>query len=433
MSKRKIILIATILIIIIVLVLVLVSIYKPTNSTDTNTGGTNFFSQFFPFGKGTTNNSQNPSTPTDISGYVPPTNTPGAQEKLAKVSSFPIAGYGVFMKERYKQETPNPVVENPLPPETEFVPALRYVEKATGNIYQTFADKIEERNFTTTLVPAVHEAFFGNGTDSVIMRYLKADNKTIETFVGSLPKEILGGDTEAGELTGSFLPENITSLSVSPDSLAIFYLFNSGENTIGVTASALGEKKYQVFSSPYTEWLTDWPNSRMVTLTTKPSYGFPGFMYAVDPNTKKLSKILSGINGLTTLTNPDGKLILYSNNGLALRVYNTDTENSVSFGIKTLPEKCVWSRVATSIFYCAVPKYTGASNYPDTWYQGETSFSDELWKIDAENGTTTMLADPLAFNQGEEIDGVNLSLDQNENYLFLMNKKDSSLWEFYLN
>ena len=150
---------------------------------------------------------------------------------------------------------------------SEFSPALRYVNKATGNIYQTFADKIDERKFSSTTIPKVYEALFGNKGESVIMRYLKTDprqgeagNQTIETFVGTLPKEYLGADSiGTSEITGSFLPENISDISVSPDALKIFYLFDIGDSVVGVTFTLQTNTKVQVFDSPFTEWLSFGP------------------------------------------------------------------------------------------------------------------------------------------------------------------------------
>lgn len=463
MSKRNIILLVGGVVIIVVIAFVFLSFIKPAGNTNGTPTGTNFFSNFFPFGKSNDVNTGNGTPPVDISGYVPPSTAETPKELLAKVSSMPIAGYGVFMKERFKDvvvvpitppttpETPivtTPDVNNtapvptdtktkkiipavPTPPATEFVPALRYVERATGNIYQTFADKIDERKFTTTIIPMVYDAYFGNGGDSVVMRYLKEDEKTIETFTGTLPVEILGQDTSTSEVKGSFLPENITDISLSPDSSSMFYLFNTGDSVAGVTATPTGNKKNQIFNSPFTEWLSEWPNTRMITLTTKPSFGVLGYVYSLDPSTKKITKLFSGINGLTTLTSPGGKLILYNNNSLSLRIYNTDTEDSVSIGIKTMPEKCVWDK-ASIMLYCAVPNYASGTNYPDTWYQGETSFSDQIWRVNTENGSATMLADPISFTKGEDIDGIKLSLDEGENYLFFVNKKDSYLWELNL-
>ncbi len=86
---------------------------------------------------------------------------------------------------------------------------MRYVAKATGNIYETFADNIQEGQFTTTVIPKVYDAYFGNSGNSVVMRYLQTDTgKRIETFVGNLPKEYLGADTITNNtIKGSLLPK----------------------------------------------------------------------------------------------------------------------------------------------------------------------------------------------------------------------------------
>ena len=78
-----------------------------------------------------------------------------------------------------------------------------------------------------------------------------------------------------------------------------------------------------------------------------------------------------------------------------------------------------------------MPKSENQGQYPDSWYQGEVSFSDAIWKIDVASGNTTMVSDPASINS-EEVDGVRLSLDDNQNFLFFMNKKDSYLWELNL-
>ena len=444
MSKRNFILIVIILVVIVAVVFGFLYFYQPKNTTGGTTTGTNFFANFLPFGKSKTTTPTNTTTPTDVSGYVPTTEGETQNIKLKKVSSFPIAGYGVFMKERLKDVG------------SEFSPALRYVNKATGNIYQTFADKIDERKFSSTTIPKVYEALFGNKGESVIMRYLKTDprqgeagNQTIETFVGTLPKEYLGADSiGTSEITGSFLPENISDISVSPDALKIFYLFDIGDSVVGVTFTLQTNTKVQVFDSPFTEWLSFWPNNKMITLTTKPSANVPGFMYAINLDRKPAStsaslggdfnKILSGINGLTTLTSPDGKKVLYGDNNLSLSIFTIETRNSNLLGVKTLPEKCVWGGMS-DVIYCSVPKFIDRANYPDSWYQGEVSFSDEIWKIDIVSGNTTMISDPVSISGpaspsqgGEGVDSIKLNLDESQNFLFFVNKKDSYFWELEL-
>jgi len=446
MSKRNLILLIIILIIVIIAVFGFLYFRPGTTAPGEESQGTNFISRFNPFGIGTSKPTPPAVTPpVNVSGYQPGPGEETQKTKLVKVSSMPVAGFTIFTKERLKDVliaapititadggTPPKAVAKPTPPLTEFTLALRYVDRATGNIYQTFADKIEERKFSTTVIPKIYEAYFGNKGGSVIMRYLKTDGKTIETFVGNLPKEYLGADTTAtNEVKGSFLPEDIKDVSLSPDAGSIFYLFNVGDNMVGTTLNLLNNKKVQIFVSPFTEWLSLWPNNKMITFTTKPSSGLPGYMYAMDPNNKNLNKIFGNINGLTTLTSPNGKLVLYGNDNLSLNIYHPDTKVADLLGVKTLPEKCVWGKIS-DVIYCAVPKSINVGQYPDAWYQGEVSFSDQLWKIDIKNGNATMILDPITLNGGEEIDGIKLAMDEGENYLFFVNKKDSFLWELEL-
>lgn len=442
MSKRNFILLIVILTTLTVIILGYLYLYQPTGN---QTGeGTNFLSQFNPFG------SSQPQTPPTTPNENLPGLTPQEPEPetskltLSKVSSMGIAGYGLFKRERF---TDVPVVTpamstemageapttstTPTPPPTEFITAVRYVARSTGNIYQTFADRLEERKFSNTTIPRVYEAFFGNKGDSVIMRYLNADDITIETFVGNLPKEVLGGDTSSeNEVRGIFLPQNIRDVSVSPDGLKLLYLYEVGESIVGTTHDLLDGKKVQIFDSPFTEWLTLWPTNKMMTLTTKPSGLAQGYMYAIDPNVKRFTKILGGINGLTTLTSPDGKWVLYSSNDLSLSIYDVTTKTFSSLGLRTLPEKCAWDSKSLLV-YCAVPKSISSLVYPDSWYKGETSFSDDLWRINMEDRSTSMLVD-ITLNSGEDVDGVKLSLDEEGKYLFFINKKDSILWKLNL-
>ncbi len=455
MSKRNFILLIIVLVIIILAVLAFMFFSGNKGETISDEGGTNFFAKFNPFGK---NNNQEEDTNSDEEGTTDTTPTlPTEGLRLRKVSTMPVAGYGIFSKERFKElpmpedttgtefdeeEDSTPILDDSktvlptksiTPPSTEFATALRYVAKETGYVYQTFADKIEERRFSSTYIPKVHEAFFGNKGESVVMRYLKSDDRTIDTFLGTLPKEVLGGDTsDTNELKGSFLPENVTNISLSPDLFNIFYTLNTGNSFIGTTAGIVGDKKNQIFSSAFTEWLTEWPNQKIITLTTKPSSGIPGYMYFLDSTKKVTSRVLSDIKGLTTLTSPTGKFVLYGNDVLEMSIVNVTSKNITNVPIKGLPEKCVWGKNDLAI-YCLAPGYVSNGKYPDIWYRGEISFSDQIWKFDSISGATEIILDPLIVEGGEDIDGIRLMLDTNENYLFFMNKKDSYLWEFKLN
>ena len=185
MSKRNLILFIIVLTIIIAIVFGFFYFYRPANQTGSVTEGTNFLANFLPFGNDTKTTPSGTTPPADISGFKPTNETNTTTLKLKKISTFPIAGFGVFMKERFKnvsttQEQSSSKTTKSTPSPTELMPALRYVNKATGNIYQTFADRIDQRKFSLTVVPRIHEAYFGNKGGSVVMRYLKEDTKTIE-------------------------------------------------------------------------------------------------------------------------------------------------------------------------------------------------------------------------------------------------------------
>ena len=104
-----------------------------------------------------------------------------------------------------------------------------------------------------------------------------------------------------------------------------------------------------------------------------------------------------------------------------MSIFTIETRNSNLLGVKTLPEKCVWG-TTSDVVYCAVPKFIDRAQYPDSWYQGEISFSDEIWKIDIVSGNTTMISDPVSIS-GEGVDSIKLNLDESQNFLFFVNKK----------
>lgn len=432
--------------------------------------GENFISTFFSNLTKDKNESEKSEEITDVSNNEDKFVVENQNIKLIKISNFPVSGFVVFMKERYK-EIPNPKENNIqndivdekkeenkemslIAPQTEFAPALIYVEKATGNIFQTFVDKINEKKFSDMTIENLYETYFGENGSVVISRYLKNISvlntqeiktgwETIMTHLGLLPKEILGADSlSLNKIEGSFLPENITNISISPNTSKIFYLFNLKGGVVGTISLLVGVNKTQIFNSQFTEWLSQWPNENIITLTTKPSFFAEGYMYEINPNSYEngLKKILGGINGLTTLTSPNGNLILYSDNTLSLNIYNKETKESSALSVKTLPEKCVWSKI-NDVIYCAVPKFASGLLYPDVWYKGETSFSDDIWEIDVLSQNAKIILDPLSVKEEtsfldnkntEEIDGIKLALDENEDYLFFINKKDSYLWELKL-
>ncbi len=450
MSKRNIILLF-ILLVILALVALVSRAPKIGVETDSGNSGSGFFSNFFRLpGSGnkdtTTKGTGGESTGTTDNEYV-------EVEMLAlrKVSSMPVAGFGVFSKETYSYvadpekevvvegEGGDKKIENikkptpaPVAPGTELETTIRYVDRSTGNIYQNKAGVSDERKFSEIIMPGIHEAFFGKKGSAVILRYLKPDTEIVETFIREFPEDVLGADVSTGgEVAGSFLPQNVVDVSVSGDGQNMFYISNVKSNASGIIATAFGGNKTQVFSSPFTEWLTQWPNKNLITLTTKPASGIPGFMYGINPNMKDFNKILGNINGLTTLTSPNGKFVLYADDKLNLSVLDRETSELKTINLKTLPEKCAWG-VNSDVLFCGASKFTPYGSYPDQWYTGEVSFNDNVWQISvADNFNAQLIVNPGS-EVGESLDIIRPTLSEDGKYLFFINKKSPYLWELRL-
>jgi len=356
--------------------------------------------------------------------------------KPVQVSSINVAGFGIFKKIRNKiPEVINPKTKKP---ETEEVAFIRYAERGTGNIFERVLNgnnTLEpEKRIAIANIPATYDAYFTNNGNNVFIRYAKEDTAsatgfTIETFNGIVPADTQDVNFIAGELRGDFLEENIADLSIAPDGGSIFYLVSpSSDKTTGIILSLKDNKKTTVFESSFTEWLTQFISSKFIGITTKATNQLPTFVYLLNTTTKTYEKILGDINGGTASFSPDAKKLAYNTSSLELNLYDTETKSTKNLGVNTLAEKCSWG--TNEIIYCAVPKSESISgSQPDDWYQGLVSFNDSFWKIDTKSGTTTVLFDPKDL-VGTEIDGVNLKLDENHNYLFFTNKKDNSIWVY---
>ncbi|MFA6078079.1 MAG: hypothetical protein WC724_03630, partial [Candidatus Paceibacterota bacterium] len=175
-------------------------------------------------------------------------------------------------------------------------------------------------------------------------------------------------------------------------------------------------------------------NSGLVTLTTKPSAEIPGHLFFVNPNTKSVTKILGNIKGLTTLTSPNGQLVLYSESqsgSPSLFVFDSVNKQTKSLSLQTLPEKCVWSKTTKTLIYCAVPQSLLGRSLPDQWYQGVVSFTDDLWSIDTTTTITKKIMGPDSLGISG-LDMTNLSLSTNDSFLLFINKVSGTPWMYRL-
>lgn len=430
----------------------MLSFYFYTHKSQTTTQTTTSTGTYQPFLGGSTTTGQNTQTSEAPTGDT--TNTSNSTtipeqaqsvvgtDRFHQITDFPVAGATFFEDTR-----PIPVTDIALPggelppdqiaggktakgktiapkpqvPKFEIVPAIRYVERITGHIDEMYLDTKAVGKNSNGTIPSIYEAVFDGSASSVLYRYLSSDGKTINTFLASL-----------GGVKGEFLPADILDISISPDKTKFFYLTKTFSGVVGTTRSFKDTKKNQVFNSSLTELLSQWVSSQTIYLTTKASSTVNGDLFSLNTMNGVLTKIFGGIQGLTTLANNDGSLVLYSstaNGSPRLGIFDVKKHATRDLGLSSLPEKCVWGST-TGFIYCAIPREVSGGQFPDSWYQGLVSFDDHFVKINTATGEISTIADSL---YGIPVDGTHLFLNKTEDQLFFINKKDSSLWSLDLN
>lgn len=317
--------------------------------------------------------------------------------------------------------------------------AVRYMERGLGHIYETQLSTYAESRIVNETRSQIGEALWGNGGKSVVVRFVDdSDDGAIKTRIlniGSSPVSFARGTSTESISTNFlkteevFLPDFIPFMATAEDSAdKLFYL----EGSSGTITTFKDTNVSKIFSSAFTEWLPQFPNQKLVTLTTKPSATVPGHLFFLNTGTKAVTKTLGNINGLTTLTSRDGKLVLYSETKSGdpeLSVYNVSENTFHPLYLQTLPEKCVWSFKKTTLVYCAVPQTLPKASYPDQWYQGLVSFSDDLWEIDTKTFITKKILTPRTLG-ASVLDMTNLAVSSDDTFLIFINKTSGTPWVY---
>lgn len=384
-------------------------------------------SELFPGEAGTAPSQTKEPTPTEEEpSFV---EEPGAPlRRLYELHKTPVAGVGFFEIKDKKG-----VVTNV---------SARYVENGLGHIFETNLSTNFKSRIVNETRPHISEALWGNGGRGVVLRFVDEKNSEV------IKSRIINIDSpsisfENGDSTENlsreflkteevYLPNYIPFMATSEDGAdELFYLENGSSSAGSIsTFKYLGISK--IFSSAFTEWLPQFPNQKLVTLTTKPSASVPGYLYFIDTKTKSVVKIIGGINGLTTLTSHDGKFVLFSEtkkNEIELSVYNIELKESRQLSLKTLPEKCAWGHKNQSVAYCAIPRNIVPAEYPDQWYQGLIAFSDDLWEINTATLSKRKIMSPVNFDV-QSLDIINPTLSSDDSRLLFINKLTGTPWVY---
>lgn len=328
----------------------------------------------------------------------------GAVPKLWRVTSAPVAGAGFVY-----------VASNGA---TSSRPTLRFVESATGYVFDANPETGEIVRRTHTLVPKVHEALVAR-SGRVILRFLGEDG-----MVRTLSAESATSTGGTGALVGRELPPQITAITFSPEGDSVFYILPDEKGGFsGVRAKSDGSAPQAILSTAISGWRLAWAQSGIV-LTQKAAAGIPGISFALRDNVTL--PLVRDVPGLLVTESRTGTLLYSSfrDGTLELFLRLAGTAAPLKLPIATVADKCAWG--GSMVAWCAVPQGALSQAFLDNWFRGSEHTNDSWWRLDARDGT----AEPLSHTSSsdEPLDVRDPIADAAGRYIAFIHARDGSLW-----
>lgn len=397
----------------------------PGDTTDSGAGG------FAPYNRGT-NGGQNKgggsdktlatSTPVDLG-------TTSRLPILRKIYDKPVGGMGATST-------------------ASTTSVVHFIDRGTGYVYEANNSSLDLLKLSNTTIPRVYETFWQGNMKSFIIRTIKEGEEQVGTLYADLNRVVpqvstttaSSSDSDlltstAYEVKGRYMTSNILEIAASPKNDKIFELVNEKDRGVGYVSSFDEKTHKKVFDSPMTQLNIDWPEENTIIMSTKGTAYGPGYVYALDLKKGSFNKILNGIRGLSAKMNHDASMLLYTQSKtdgtLGTYVKKMKDGSIQELVVKTIADKCAWGTVQKQYLYCAVPNRFPDGSYPDDWYTGRASFTDQIWRVNSVTGEVLLLANPVDL-ASTLIDITNPVLDPKENTLYFINKKDLSLWSLDL-
>jgi len=308
----------------------------------------------------------------------------------------------------------------------------RLVDRATGNIHEVASDSEEIKRITNTTVPKILEAIWSSTGNSLILRYSVNDPEKLDNFSAKIKTATSTSNEFTGEITGKVVAQGATNININPTGNKLFTISRAKglSGSYGVFSNLDETNSKQIFESDISEWLTSWPKDNTIAFVTKPSFKQYGYLFFLNTESGSFEKVLGGVYGLNVLVNKEANAFIYSNtsrSSVRLNYYDIKSGTDKNLQLNTLADKCVWSNLDKNIVYCAVPKSIPGDNYPDVWYQGLRSLSDNFWKIDLESGVTEIVYE-TGVNESVSIDAMDLKISEDDQFLIFTDKNNLSLW-----
>jgi hypothetical protein len=298
-----------------------------------------------------------------------------------------------------------------------------YFKQGTGNLYETTLDgNGGENRLSNVTIKNISAAQWSQSKTYALVSSLATS--TINNFWVHITSTttIQTGGYQSTLLSAAFSP--------SEDKLAS--IVKAGSLYAITISNPDGKSAKNIFSTDIPDFEISWPSKTILTLKTKSSAFAQSLFGTIPVAGGPISVISSEEKGFDIVWAPDGVRYLAGQSlregrDIKLEIRSLDGKSDIiELSSKTLPEKCVFSKKDKTLLYCAIPANRGREPLPDAWWQKKTEFLDTLWSVNLTTGESKQLL------SGGGFDMTHIFTSPNENYIFFVNKKDSTLWSLRL-
>jgi hypothetical protein len=292
---------------------------------------------------------------------------------------------------------------------------MRYVEAGTGHVFSINLETGAEIRLSNITIQNVEAATFDENSANVILQ----TGSGVDLLT-------LGGENTAVRET---LTQKMADVTFTTSG-QILYTTITSDGVLGLSLEPGTKTTRTIFTVPFQSAtvLFSKDNSGPHYVYPKVSSVLPGYLYTLASEQIK-SLGISG-TGLSALAQGDRIVFTRVVGGEPLsRSFNPKTNTSIAIPVVAEPKKCVIAPLATSIMYCGNERVSYGNNFPDDWYKGTRSFSDQLLKIDLDKGSASTLINPKEI-LGRDIDVTELDISTDGEVLYFINKNDNTLWMY---
>lgn len=390
---KKILIISGTIVVAVIIALMVMFFSSLGNGENGDRQGMNLFDAIFPFG----------SAPDTGSGPIV-----GSQEE--DIDQRPVPRLRLISERPTSGGAPFADAERTL---------IRFMDRETGHLYETYADTRTVTRVSNTTIPGVQEVLWINQSEAIIR---SLSGREVENFY----IRVSGATTTTQTVTGTFMGTWVRgSLSTNGQTLATVWDEESGITLR--TSNASGGSEQTLYTSPIRSLVPIRTNTSTF-IQTAPAANIEGFLYRVANG--NLIPTLRDV-GLFALPSPNGRFVLFSSGGTnfsSLNMFDTETGEETPLPFTGVASKCIWTQDSARVL-CGIPRFLPAGEYPDAWLFGRVSFSDALWSIDPLSGETLRLAD-FEEEYQTSIDLWQPSIDGEGEVITFINKNDLSFWSF---